>query len=112
MVAIAGIACIRDVDHNALPSQHICLPAECTKVGIMANVYAELGERLTKFILVQPIFSVSAPCLAASGGGGHLNVSPGTQRHLHGPRPRAAAGRISPAGPCLADRGNRRPATS
>jgi hypothetical protein len=43
----------------------------------MAKVYAELDERLTKFIVTQPIFFVAtAPCLAASGEGGHVNVSP------------------------------------
>jgi hypothetical protein len=45
--------------------------------GIMAKVYAELDERLTKFIVAQPIFFVAtAPCLPASGEGGHVNVSP------------------------------------
>jgi hypothetical protein len=43
----------------------------------MAQVYAQLDERLTKFILAQPIFFVAtAPCLSASGEGGHVNVSP------------------------------------
>jgi hypothetical protein len=43
----------------------------------MAKVYARLDERLTKFILAQPIFFVAtAPCLSASGEGGHVNVSP------------------------------------
>lgn len=43
----------------------------------MAKVYAELDERLTKFIVAQPIFFVAtAPCLPASGAGGHVNVSP------------------------------------
>jgi len=43
----------------------------------MAKVYAQLDERLTKFILAQPIFFVAtAPCLSASGEGGHVNVSP------------------------------------
>jgi hypothetical protein len=43
----------------------------------MAKVYAQLDERLTKFILAQPIFFVAtAPCLTASGDGGHVNVSP------------------------------------
>ena len=41
------------------------------------QVYPELDERLTKFILSQPVFFVAtAPCLAASGEGGHVNVSP------------------------------------
>lgn len=43
----------------------------------MATVYPELDERLTKFIAAQPIFFVAtAPCLTASGEGGHVNVSP------------------------------------
>jgi len=43
----------------------------------MAKTYAELDERLTEFIVAQPIFFVAtAPCLAASGEGGHVNVSP------------------------------------
>lgn len=43
----------------------------------MAKVYAQLDERLTKFILAQPIFFVAtAPCLSAPGDGGHVNVSP------------------------------------
>jgi hypothetical protein len=43
----------------------------------MAKVYARLDERLTKFILAQPIFFVAtAPCLPAAGEGGHVNVSP------------------------------------
>jgi hypothetical protein len=43
----------------------------------MAKTYAELDERLTKFIVAQPIFFVAtAPCLTASGEGGHVNVSP------------------------------------
>ena len=41
------------------------------------HVYPELDERLTKFILDQPVFFVAtAPCLDASGQGGHINVSP------------------------------------
>jgi Pyridoxamine 5'-phosphate oxidase len=41
------------------------------------KVYTELDEQLTKFILSQPVFFVAtAPCLAASGEGGHVNVSP------------------------------------
>jgi Pyridoxamine 5'-phosphate oxidase len=51
--------------------------AECTKEGQMAKVYAQLDDRLTKFILAQPIFFVAtAPCLSAEGEGGHVNVSP------------------------------------
>jgi hypothetical protein len=47
------------------------------KEGNMATVYPELDERLTKFIAAQPIFFVAtAPCLTASGDGGHVNVSP------------------------------------
>lgn len=43
----------------------------------MATVYPELDERLTKFIAAQPIFFVAtAPCLTASGDGGHVNMSP------------------------------------
>jgi hypothetical protein len=43
----------------------------------MAKVYAQLDDRLTKFILAQPIFFVAtAPCLSAEGEGGHVNVSP------------------------------------
>ena len=43
----------------------------------MATLYPELDERLTKFIAAQPIFFVAtAPCLTASGEGGHVNVSP------------------------------------
>jgi Pyridoxamine 5'-phosphate oxidase len=43
----------------------------------MGKVYAELDERLTKFISRQPLFFVAtAPCLTADGGGGHVNVSP------------------------------------
>jgi hypothetical protein len=41
------------------------------------HVYPELDERLTKFILDQLVFFVAtAPCLDASGQGGHINVSP------------------------------------
>jgi hypothetical protein len=41
------------------------------------KVYPDLDERLTKFILSQPVFFVAtAPCLSASGEGGHINVSP------------------------------------
>jgi Pyridoxamine 5'-phosphate oxidase len=43
----------------------------------MAKVYAQLDDRLTKFILAQPVFFVAtAPCLSAEGDGGHVNVSP------------------------------------
>jgi predicted pyridoxine 5'-phosphate oxidase superfamily flavin-nucleotide-binding protein len=43
----------------------------------MGKVYAELDERLRKFISRQPMFFVAtAPCLTAGGGGGHVNVSP------------------------------------
>src|SRR6266571_6378060 len=43
----------------------------------MGKQYAELDERLTEFILDQPIFFVAtAPCLSHSGEGGHINVSP------------------------------------
>jgi hypothetical protein len=43
----------------------------------MGKLYAELDERLTKFIASQPVFFVAtAPCLAADGSGGHVNVSP------------------------------------
>jgi hypothetical protein len=45
--------------------------------GVMGKVYAELDERLTKFISRQPVFFVAtAPCLTADGEGGHVNVSP------------------------------------
>ena len=41
------------------------------------KVYPELDERLTKFILSQPVFFVAtAPSLTASREGGHVNVSP------------------------------------
>jgi hypothetical protein len=43
----------------------------------MGKVYAELDERLRKFISRQPVFFVAtAPCLTPDGGGGHVNVSP------------------------------------
>jgi hypothetical protein len=43
----------------------------------MGKVYAELDERLRKFIARQPVFFVAtAPCLSADGEGGHVNVSP------------------------------------
>jgi Pyridoxamine 5'-phosphate oxidase len=42
----------------------------------LGKQYAELDERLRKFIESQPVFFVAtAPCLTA-GGGGHVNVSP------------------------------------
>jgi Pyridoxamine 5'-phosphate oxidase len=43
----------------------------------MGKVYAELDERLRKFISRQPVFFVAtAPCLTRAGEGGHVNVSP------------------------------------
>jgi hypothetical protein len=43
----------------------------------MAKVYAQLDDRLRKFILAQPIFFVAtAPSAPAAGDGGHVNVSP------------------------------------
>jgi hypothetical protein len=43
----------------------------------MGKVYAQLDERLTKFIARQPMFFVAtAPCLTEAGDGGHVNVSP------------------------------------
>jgi hypothetical protein len=43
----------------------------------MGKVYAELDERLRKFIARQSMFFVAtAPCLTAAGEGGHVNVSP------------------------------------
>ena len=43
----------------------------------MGRLYPELDERLTKFIVAQPVFFVAtAPCLTESGDGGHVNVSP------------------------------------
>jgi hypothetical protein len=43
----------------------------------VGTLYAELDERLRKFIARQPVFFVAtAPCLTADGGGGHVNVSP------------------------------------
>src|SRR5579875_739563 len=43
----------------------------------MGKVYAELNERLVKFIARQPVFFVAtAPCLTADGEGGHVNISP------------------------------------
>jgi hypothetical protein len=45
--------------------------------GIMGKVYAELDERLRKFIARQSMFFVAtAPCLTEAGDGGHVNVSP------------------------------------
>jgi Pyridoxamine 5'-phosphate oxidase len=41
------------------------------------TLYAELDERLRKFIARQPVFFVAtAPCLTRDGDGGHVNVSP------------------------------------
>lgn len=43
----------------------------------MAQVFTKLDERLIRFIINQPMFFVAtAPCLDASGAGGHVNVSP------------------------------------
>jgi len=43
----------------------------------MAQVFAELDDRLIKFMAGQPMFFVAtAPCLDPSGAGGHVNVSP------------------------------------
>jgi Pyridoxamine 5'-phosphate oxidase len=43
----------------------------------MGKVYAELDERLAKFISRQPVFFVAtAPCLTEDGEGGHVNLSP------------------------------------
>src|ERR1700735_2979850 len=43
----------------------------------MGRVYPELDERLRKFIASQSMFFVAtAPCLAPTGEGGHVNVSP------------------------------------
>ena len=43
----------------------------------MGKVYAELDERLTKFISRQSVFFVAtAPCLTQDGSGGHVNLSP------------------------------------
>jgi hypothetical protein len=54
----------------------ICLPAECTKEGTIAKIYAELDERLTKFIVAKPIFFVvSAPCLATSPARAATSIS-------------------------------------
>jgi Pyridoxamine 5'-phosphate oxidase len=43
----------------------------------VGKLYAELDERLRKFISEQPVFFVAtAPDLGADGAGGHVNVSP------------------------------------
>jgi hypothetical protein len=43
----------------------------------VGTLYAELDERLRKFIAKQPVFFVAtAPCLAGEGDDGHVNVSP------------------------------------
>jgi hypothetical protein len=43
----------------------------------VGTLYAELDERLRKFIAKQPVFFVAtAPCLAGESDGGHVNVSP------------------------------------
>jgi hypothetical protein len=43
----------------------------------VGSLYAELDERLRKFIARQPVFFVAtAPCLTGAGDGGHVNVSP------------------------------------
>jgi len=43
----------------------------------VGTLYAELDERLRKFIARQPVFFVAtAPCLTDDGDGGHVNVSP------------------------------------
>jgi hypothetical protein len=43
----------------------------------VGTLYAELDERLRKFIARQPVFFVAtAPCLTGAGDGGHVNVSP------------------------------------
>ena len=43
----------------------------------MGKVYAELDERLAKYISRQPVFFVAtAPCLTEDGEGGHVNLSP------------------------------------
>jgi hypothetical protein len=44
---------------------------------ILGKQYAELDERLRKFISSQPVFFVAtAPCLTPDGDGGHVNLSP------------------------------------
>jgi hypothetical protein len=49
-----------DIGHSVLPALTATstLRAECTEEDNMANVYAQLDERLRKFILAQPIFLV------------------------------------------------------
>ncbi|HKB31447.1 MAG TPA: pyridoxamine 5'-phosphate oxidase family protein [Streptosporangiaceae bacterium] len=43
----------------------------------MGKLYAELDERLTEFIVDQPVYFVAtAPLASGPGGGGHVNVSP------------------------------------
>ena len=43
----------------------------------MGKLYAELDDRLRKFIAQQPVFFVAtAPDLGHDGSGGHVNVSP------------------------------------
>src|SRR5260370_7007138 len=43
----------------------------------MGRLYAELDERLTEFIVDQPVYFVAtAPLASGPGGGGHVNVSP------------------------------------
>ena len=43
----------------------------------MGKCYAELDERLRKFIATQSVFFVAtAPCLTRAGDGGHVNLSP------------------------------------
>ena len=43
----------------------------------MARVFTELDQRLVEFMASQPMFFVAtAPCLDATGAGGHVNVSP------------------------------------
>lgn len=43
----------------------------------MAQVFTELDDRLINFMASQPMFFVAtAPCLDASGAGGHVNLSP------------------------------------
>ncbi len=43
----------------------------------MGKLYAELDDRLRKFIARQPVFFVAtAPGLGHNGSGGHVNVSP------------------------------------
>jgi hypothetical protein len=43
----------------------------------VGKLYAELDDRLRKFIARQPVFFVAtAPALGAGGSGGHVNVSP------------------------------------